>query len=85
MEALRDIEQRFMRASLSAVVIVVILALSGSVGFRRLVDARATSIRRTLQQVANGELGPAFPCPSGTMNSPAWHTTSTGCWTRSNS
>ncbi len=61
MEALRDIEQRFMRASLSAVVIVVILALSGSVGFRRLVDARATSIRRTLQQVANGELGARIP------------------------
>ncbi|MEG2999018.1 MAG: HAMP domain-containing sensor histidine kinase [Comamonas sp.] len=61
MEALRDIEQRFMRASLSAVVIVVILALSGSVGFRRLVDERATSIRRTLQQVANGELGARIP------------------------
>lgn len=61
MEALRDIEQRFMRASLSVVVIVVILALSGSVGFRRLVDERATSIRRTLQQVANGELGARIP------------------------
>lgn len=61
MEALRDIEQRFMRASLSAVVIVVILALSGSVGFRRLVDERASSIRRTLQQVASGELDARIP------------------------
>ena len=61
MEALRDIEQRFMRASLSAIVIVVILALSGSVGFRRLVDERASSIRRTLQQVASGELDARIP------------------------
>ncbi|WP_370680438.1 sensor histidine kinase [Comamonas sp. GB3 AK4-5] len=61
MEALRDIEQRFMRASLSAVVIVVILALSGSAGFRRLVDERAASIRRTLQQVSTGDLGQRIP------------------------
>lgn len=61
MEALRDIEQRFMHASLSAVVIVVILALSGSVGFRRLVDDRATHIRRTLQQVAAGDMRQRIP------------------------
>ncbi|MDR3003157.1 MAG: HAMP domain-containing histidine kinase [Acidovorax sp.] len=64
MEALRDIEQRFMRASLSAVVIVVILALSGSAGFRRLVDERAASIRRTLQQVAAGDMGQRIPLPN---------------------
>ncbi|MET1115158.1 MAG: HAMP domain-containing sensor histidine kinase [Comamonas sp.] len=61
MDALQDIEQRFMNASLTAVVIVLILALSGSVAFRRLVDARAASIRHTMLQVANGDLGQRIP------------------------
>lgn len=56
MEALRDIEQRFLNASLSAVVIVLFLALSGSIGFRRLVDDRAAHIRATLLQVSSGDL-----------------------------
>ena len=50
-----------MNASLTAVVIVLLLALSGSVGFRRLVDDRAASIRQTMLQVANGDLGQRIP------------------------
>ena len=61
MDALEDIEERFMNASLTAVVIVLLLALSGSVGFRRLVDDRAASIRQTMLQVANGDLGQRIP------------------------
>lgn len=56
LNALRDIEQRFVRASLLAVILVVVLAITGSIGFRRMVEERATSIRRTLQQVENGLL-----------------------------
>ncbi len=65
LDALEDIEQRFMSASLTAVVIVLILALSGSVAFRRLVDDRAASIRHTMLQVANGDLGQRIPLTEG--------------------
>jgi signal transduction histidine kinase len=65
MDALQDIEERFMRASLTAVIIVLILALSGSVAFRRLVDDRAASIRHTMLQVANGDLGQRIPLSGG--------------------
>lgn len=61
MDALQDIEQRFMNASLTAAVIVVILAIWGSIGFGRLVDDRAASIRHTMLQVANGDLGQRIP------------------------
>lgn len=61
MEALHDIEHRFMNASLTAAVIVVVLAIWGSVGFGRLVDARAASIRHTMLQVANGDLRQRIP------------------------
>lgn len=65
MDALQDIEQRFMNASLTAVVIVLVLAVSGSVAFRRLVDDRAASIRQTMLQVANGDLGQRIPLDDG--------------------
>ena len=63
MDALQDIEQRFMRASLIAVIVVLALAISCSVGFRRMVDDRAAGIRRTLLQVSTGELGQRIPLP----------------------
>lgn len=64
LEALRDIEQRFMRASLTAVVVVIVLSFSGGFGFRRMVDDRAATIRRTMQQVSTGDLGQRIPLPS---------------------
>lgn len=63
MEAVRDIEQRFMSASLAAVVIVLFLALSGSLGFRRLVDSRAAAIRHAMLQVSSGDLGQRIVLP----------------------
>ena len=56
MDALYDIEDRFMRASLIAVVVVLVLAFACSVGFRRMVDGRAADIRRTLLEVSSGNL-----------------------------
>ena len=56
MEPLHDIEQRFVRASLLAVALVLALALMGSIGFRKLVDERAADIRRTMLQVSTGDL-----------------------------
>lgn len=61
MASLRDIEERFIRASLAAAVIVVILAVSGGVGFRRLVDDRAANIRHVMLQVSSGDLGQRIP------------------------
>lgn len=63
MEPLRDIEQRFLRASILALVIVLALALMASIGFRRLVDVRAAGIRRTMQQVSTGDLGQRILLP----------------------
>ena len=56
LNALRDIEKRFLRASLLAVAMVLLLAVTGSIGFRHMVEERATSIRQSLRRVEMGHL-----------------------------
>ena len=65
MQAQRDIEDLFARASGIVTVFALLLAVIGAITFRRVVDMRAADIRTTMARVAAGDLAQRIPVPAG--------------------
>lgn len=65
MQAQRDVEALFSRASMIVVAVALLMAVGGALSFRRAVELRAGDIRNTMALVAAGDLRQRIPVHAG--------------------
>ncbi|MGE8318156.1 MAG: sensor histidine kinase [Comamonas sp.] len=65
MQAQRDVEALFSRASTIVIAVALLMALGGALTFRRAVELRAGDIRNTMALVAAGDLRQRIPVQPG--------------------